>query len=54
MGATTSSNKQHKLNLVKKGSIRCGRCKYHNNENAGRTPRTDKYKNKGRQTIRGN
>lgn len=54
MGATTASNKERKLELVKGGHIHCGRCPYHANENTGKRPRSTRYKNKKRQTIRDN
>lgn len=48
MGATQGSNKFRKKELEKRREINCGLCPYHRQENAGRNPRPDRYKNKRR------
>jgi len=45
MGKPDSTyNKEIKLARECKREIKCGRCPYHRVENAGRKPKTDKYK----------
>ena len=50
MRVNTAYNKERKRELVLQKKVRCGFCAYHQNENAGRKPLDDKYKNKREKT----